>query len=176
MLLDFFKIVTNLKNVPRQGWINKLGHKNPETVAEHIFVMAVMGMIVSDLKNKDTGKILRMILLHDLAESITGDITPDQLPKESKISLENDTMENILKCLPNQLSEYYQSLWNEFQENSSTESKLIHQLDKLEMALQAKIYSKNFSLKNLTPFFNSAKEAITDKDIKTILDEIIKRD
>ncbi|MBI5859248.1 MAG: HD domain-containing protein, partial [Nitrosarchaeum sp.] len=77
MILDFFNTSANLKKIPRQGWIDKLSIDNPESVADHTFSMAMMGMIFSDLENYDTEKILKMILLHDLAESITGDITPE---------------------------------------------------------------------------------------------------
>ena len=45
-------------------------------MADHTFSMAVIGMIISDLENLDSEKVLKMILLHDLAESKIGDIVP----------------------------------------------------------------------------------------------------
>lgn len=174
LILDFFKTSANLKNIPRQGWIDKLNHKNPETVAEHVYMTAVMGMVISDLEGKNTEKILKMILLHDLAESLVGDITPDRLSRESKADLENNAMRKILDELPPSLSEEYRRLWSEFQQNSSEESRLIHQVDKLEMALQARIYSKSdFKPEQVATFFKTAKDEITEKNIKEILENIL---
>ena len=83
-LLDFFKNTSNLKNISRQGWIDKLSIEHPESVADHSYSMAIMAMIISDLENYDSEKILKMVLLHDLAESKIGDLTPDQISKDEK--------------------------------------------------------------------------------------------
>ena len=56
MILDFFKTAINLKNVSRQGWIDKLSLKHPESVADHSYSMAIMGMLISDLENYDSEK------------------------------------------------------------------------------------------------------------------------
>ncbi len=66
-MLDFFKTAANLKRIPRQGWIDKLSLNNPESVADHSYSMAVMSMVISDLGNYDSEKILKMVLLHDLS-------------------------------------------------------------------------------------------------------------
>ena len=87
LLLDFFNIIANLKTIPRQGWIDKLKIENPESVSDHTFSMSVMAMIFSDIQKLDTLKVLKMSLLHDIAESYTGDITPEQIPKEEKTNL-----------------------------------------------------------------------------------------
>ncbi len=175
LILDFFKTASNLKEIQRQGWVDKLGMTNPESVADHTFAMAIMGMVLSDSKNYDTEKILKMILLHDLAESVTGDLTPEQKPKHEKINLENNAFEKIIKNLPSNLEEQYVSLWNEYLKNESTEAIFVHQIDKLEMALQAEIYSqKNFPEKNVKPFFDSAKKEITDPNLLTLLNQLTK--
>lgn len=163
MILDFLQTSVNLKKIPRQGWIDKLSIKKPESVADHVYSMAIMGMIFSDLQNYDTAKILRLILLHDLVESITGDMTPEKITKEDKIALENRAMVKILSDLPDMLQKQYGVLWEEYQLNNSREAIIVHQLDKLEMALQAKIYSNDgYSKEKLTSFFNSARNELTD--------------
>ena len=84
LILDFLNIAANLKTILRQGWIDKLSITNPESVADHTYSMAIIGMILSDSQNYNTQKILKMILLHDLAESLTGDFTPEQKSKKRK--------------------------------------------------------------------------------------------
>jgi len=174
LILDFLTIAANLKTVPRQGWIEKLSIKNTESVADHTFSMAIIGMILSDSQKYNTEKILKMILLHDLAESITGDFTPEQKSKKEKIDLENKTFDKILKQLPENLREQYFSLWKEYQTNDSKEANFVHQIDKLEMALQAKIYSEQVkSYGDLLPFFDSARQDIQDPPLLELFNQIV---
>ena len=175
MILDFFKTAANLKKISRQGWIDKLSLKNPESVADHSYSMAIMGMLISDLENYNSEKILKMILLHDLAESKIGDHTPQQLDKEKKNKLENNAFNEIIKSLPDLIKSQYLQIWQEYQENDSPESKIVHQIDKLEMALQAKIYEKDgYSQEKLDTFFESAKIDIIDPKLKELFTKIIK--
>ena len=44
-ILNFLKYSLNLKNVQRQGWIDKLSIQNPESVADHSYSMAMMAMM-----------------------------------------------------------------------------------------------------------------------------------
>ena len=163
MILDFFYTSANLKKIPRQGWIDKLSIDNSESVADHTFSMAMMGMIFSDLEKCNTEKILKMILLHDLAESVTGDLMPEQISKEEKTMLENNAIKKILNDLPLSLQEQYHLLWDDYQSNNSKEAKIVHQLDKLEMALQAKIYSnEGYHREKMNSFFDSARKEIDD--------------
>ena len=176
MLLDFLKIASNLKKIPRQGWIDKLSLEHPESVADHTFSMMVMGMVLSDLENYDTQKILKMILLHDLAEAVTGDLTPEQKPKNEKIKLEDFTIKGILSNLSEKLEKQYLEIWAEFQENQTRESKYVHQIDKLEMALQAMTYSKEInSLEKVTPFLESAKNELNDPNLLKLFEQIISK-
>ena len=174
MILDFFKTAANLKKISRQGWIDKLSINNPESVADHSYSMAMIGMLVSDLENYNSEKIIKMILLHDLAESKIGDYTPEQLNKEKKNELENNAFNEIIKDLPDLIKSKYLQIWQEYQENTSYESKLVHQIDKLEMVLQAKIYQKDgHPQEKLESFFESAKIDITDPKLKELFTKII---
>ena len=56
MMFNFFKIAANLKNISRQGWIDKLSIDDPESVADHSYSMAIMSMVISDLENHDSEK------------------------------------------------------------------------------------------------------------------------
>ena len=174
MIGQFFQRVLELKNVPRQGWKEKLEINNPESVADHSYSTSVMSMVLSDLEGLNSEKIIRMALLHDLAESIIGDITPDHITKNEKNSKENLVMKQILKDLPSKITEQYFEIWNEYQKNSSQEAILIHDIDKLEMAFQAKFYrDKGISKEKLQTFFNTAKKEIKNKNLRSILSNFI---
>jgi putative hydrolase of HD superfamily len=174
MIKDFLKSAANLKNIPRQGWIDKLSMDSPESVADHSYSMAIIGMVISDLENYDSEKILKMILLHDLAESEIGDYTPEQIDKEKKRHLEDDAFRKITKTLPDSIQSEYLKIWQEYQENTSSESQLVHQIDKLEMALQAKIYQKQgYSKEKLELFIKSAKSKIVNPKLKELFTKIM---
>ena len=83
-----------------------------------------------------------MILLHDLAESKIGDFTPNQISKENKIKIENNAYDEIISTLPDAIKLQYGKIWEEYQKQESPESTIVHQIDKLEMVLQAKMYQK----------------------------------
>ncbi len=173
MLSDFFNIVSELKKVPRKGWKEKVGIPNPESVADHSYNTAIMAMIFSDSKKIDTEKIIKMALLHDMAESITGDFMPNEISKENKRIVENQVVMEILSTLPPNLLDMYRQLWDEYLESSSQESMLLHEIDKLEMAIQAAKYSgEGFSKEKLQEFIDSARREIKTKELLEILDAL----
>ena len=174
MILDFFKTSVNLKNISRQGWIDKLSIEHPESVADHSYSMAIMGMVISDLEKYDTEKIIKMILLHDLAESHIGDYTPGQIRKENKIKIENNAYDEIISTLPDIIKLQYDKIWEEYQKQESPESKIVHQIDKLEMILQAKMYQEEGApTEAVESFFKSAESEITHPKLKEILNQIL---
>ncbi|WP_316505123.1 HD domain-containing protein [Nitrosopumilus sp.] len=174
MTLKFFKTAANLKTVQRQGWVKKLSITNPESVADHSYSMALMSMVISDSEHYNSEKVLKMVLLHDLAESEIGDFTPKQIKKERKDRIENNAFNKIIQTLPDSLKLQYLQIWKEYQQGSSIESKLVHQIDKLEMALQAKIYQKTgYPIEHLESFFESAKRHITDPKLKELFTKIV---
>ena len=176
MILEFLETVINLKKISRQGWIDKLDLKEPESVADHSYSLAMLSMVISDLGHYDSEKVIKMALLHDLAESKIGDFTPDKIEKSKKEKIENLAFEEILSSLPESIKEQYQNVWDEYVENTSNESRLLHQLDKLEMALQARIYEKEgYSKTKLETFFETAESEITDSHLKELFREIIQK-
>ena len=174
MIENFFQKVLELKNIPRQGWKDKLDMDNVESVADHSYSTAIMSMVLSDLEGLDTEKIIKMALLHDLAESIVGDITPDKMNGERKINMENKAMIQILENLPSSISQQYIVLWYDFQKNSSKEANFLHEIDKLEMVFQAKFYlDKGISKEKLRSFFKTANNEIKSKQLRVILSRIL---
>ena len=174
MISDFFFQIAGLKKLPRSGWKIKVGLQNSESVAEHSYMMSVMAMILADLKTLNSEKVIKMSILHDWAESKIGDFMPDEIGYEKKSELENYAMIEILESLPEKIQFNYQTLWNEFLERDTPEARLVHELDKLEMALQAKIYEEDVDPERIKPFIISAVEQIIDPDVKKVLIDILK--
>ena len=160
IILLYFHI-NHLKQLYRQGWLRK-GRDIPksrcESVADHTFAMSILGLLVCDLyfSHLDCLKVLKMCLTHELGEIINGDPKSprNKIAKRSKYIAERSAIIYLLKDFPN--ADEYLKLWEEFEEGKSQEAKLVRQLDKLEMALQAKIYSLQHR-KNLQEFLDDVR-------------------
>ncbi|AIF84847.1 putative HD superfamily hydrolase [Candidatus Nitrososphaera evergladensis SR1] len=172
-LTPFFDAVIGLKYVRRAGWAAKVGIKDPESVADHSFAMCAVGMALSDILGFDTRKVLKMIVLHDLAESAVGDYMPGEVSIIQKRQEEDGAMQKILACLPAKVRSDYAKIWREYLQDKTKEARFVHRIDKLEMALQAARYAKDGHPEELlAQFFDSAHKAVDIDD--DILAEILK--
>ncbi|KAA0001413.1 MAG: HD domain-containing protein [Thermoplasmata archaeon] len=72
-----------LKGIKRKGWL-RIGIEKVESVACHSYRVAFLAMLIGDALNLNVEKMLKMALLHDLAEATTGDITPYDMKREKK--------------------------------------------------------------------------------------------
>ena len=172
-LVSFFSLVLCLKKVLRSGWIFKVGITSPESVADHSFCMCMMTMVISDIAGLDTERAMKMTILHDLGESIIGDMMPDTILPTSKKILEKKAMLSILQKLPQPLQAEYESIWNEYSDHSTALSQFIHRIDKLEMAFQAKDYVHNgYSKAKLREFIDSAHRTING-DKNDLISEVL---
>jgi putative hydrolase of HD superfamily len=176
---SFLNHFYKLKEVKRSGWKQKLLLNNPESVAEHTLSMIVLAMIIADYNNYEstkTIKLIKMTLIHDLGESIIGDYVPNTIKTEEKKQLEDNATNKIISEIPWIVTRNnYIKIWSEFRENKTDASRLIHLIDKLDMAIQARYYmenNKNINKNDVKPFFDSALRYVIDnsksKDKKTI--------
>ena len=171
-IIKFLEIAGILKRTPRTGWVD-VGVYQPESVADHTFMTAFLCMIYADIKDLDSLKLLRMALIHDLPEAIMGDLMPSQKTAETK-EKEETVIHQILSLLPETQRENYLAVWNEYQEGKTKESKAVRQLEKIEMALQAKEYEKLGSTnKSLKRFIQSAKDATSWSELKRLLSYVM---
>jgi len=172
-LLGFFELANKLKWTERRGWVAKVKVREAESVADHSYLMALMCMVIAEQKGLDSNKVLKMALLHDLAESITGDYMPDDVSERAKSDKEEKAMKNILNKLSPKIRASYSKLWKEYKKMSSKEAMLVHQIDRLEMALQARDYlKKGYDRSLLEQFFLSAKKGIKDKELLRMLNSL----
>lgn len=172
-VLKFFSNLEKLKETPRSAWVLR-GIKNPESVADHSFRVAMMAWVLGKQKhNLNLEKIIKMALAHDLCEVYAGDITPYDtiLPKdakkrkemlktwpqftenqkkklvEKKYKKEKDGLEKLVKELPVGLGREIRALWLDYEKRLSPESRFLRQIDRAENLLQSLEYwEKNKNL------------------------------
>ncbi|MGI0037737.1 MAG: HD domain-containing protein, partial [Nitrososphaera sp.] len=124
-----------------------------------------IAMLLADVLELDTERVMRMVILHDLAESVVGDYIPGDVAVKEKLQQEKKAMEGILKGLPSAVRSKYAEIWTEYLDNRSDVARFVHRIDKLEMAMQATAYAaQGYDRQLLEPFLNSAKKAVGDSD------------
>lgn len=118
-----------------------------ENDAMHIFKLSFLVMMITPyLKTPvDYTKMLEMALVHDIAESKTGDYTAaNQIAhpelKEEKQKKEARAIKEIKKLLPSPLDKKIYQIYQEYEKKETTEAKIVSVLDKLEANLQANQY------------------------------------
>ncbi|XP_074578046.1 uncharacterized protein LOC141834620 isoform X1 [Curcuma longa] len=140
-IVDFLTLCRRLKTTKRKGWINH-GINHPESIADHMYHMALMSLIAGDIPGVDRERCIKIAIIHDIAEAIVGDITPsDGVPKVEKSRREQEALNEMCKILGGGLiADEIQELWQEYENNSSTEANIVKDFDKVEMILQALEY------------------------------------
>ncbi len=132
-IVNFLFEVGMLKKTPRSGYFF-LG-SGVESVAEHIMRMTCIGYVMGKLhENIDEGKLIKMCLLHDLAEARTGD--HNYVNKKYVSVDEEKAISDLSGELP--FSSEIIALYKEFNECKTDESLLANDADQIEHILQLK--------------------------------------
>jgi putative hydrolase of HD superfamily len=172
--LDFIINAGKLKEIKRQGWVLK-GLKNPESVAEHSFRAAIIAWVLAKKLSLNEEKTIKMCLIHDIGETIIGDITPmDGIPRKKKIELEKKAVKKICLMLGIKGKEFLK-LWQEFQKQESKEAIIAKEAECFETLLQCLEYWKKFPEKDFSDIFNSFNKKIKNKELKGLVKQSIKR-
>ena len=176
--VDFLTLTRTLKTTKRTGWVMR-GVQNPESIADHMYRMSLMAMIASFSNGRlDCNRCIKLALIHDLAEAKVGDITPHcGVSDEDKHSMELNTMESISRMLGQSMGgDEMLELWKEYEAGTTEEARLLKDLDKIEMILQAQEYeAEKSSEKSLDQFFTSTEGKWRTEIGKAWAKEIVSR-
>lgn len=128
--------------------------------------MSLLSFLVTD-PSIDKNRLMKICLVHDLAESIVGDITPHAgVSKEEKRRLEEQALRSITSDLQYpDIAEEILDLWLDYEESRSKEAVIATQLDKLEMIIQADEYETLHPQKTLNSFFESTKDVFHHPEV-----------
>lgn len=132
-LIAFLGRIEKLKSVPRHC---VTADGVAENVAAHSWRTAVMAYLLKDeLEDMDTDKIIRMCLLHDIGEAVTGDI-PAFEKTQGHEAVEKLAVHDLLKSLPEPLYQETSALFEEMEALVTREARVYKALDKLEAVIQ----------------------------------------
>ena len=173
-IIEVFYEFNHLKALYRQGWLHHgVPKEHCETVAEHSMGVALLALFLADeyFPELDKGRLILMGLLHDFGEIYAGDIVPGKVSLEEKHALERKSVERVFLRLPK--GKEYLAIWEEFEAQETPEARVMKEIDRLEMGLQASVYEQE-GFDNLSAFFNSADKALSTPELRKILDALLK--
>lgn len=161
-MLAFLQAIRVLKALPRTGWLSHgVAVRDVESIADHSFSVSAISLLLADLELKrgvqvDVEKVLRMAVLHDLAESLTFDISKAHLRylgkrgEEIKHEIEHSAWSMLIKGLDNsELARKYIRVESEYNSNETRESKIVHAADGLDILLQITGYQQRGYAKSM---------------------------
>ena len=133
--LEFLRAAESLKYLTRTSWTSD---GQQETVAAHTWRLCLMALVLTPhFPGIDAGKLLRICLVHDLGEVISGDISAAlQSSLPNKAGQERADLLQLVQPLPDGVQGEIMALWEEYEAAASPEAKLAKGLDKLETILQ----------------------------------------
>jgi putative hydrolase of HD superfamily len=167
-LAQVFRTIQELKRVRRTGWIDRgVPLVDVESVADHSYLTALIAWMASiDDPSLDSDRVLKLAMVHDLAESIVGDAPPygaDEVPDRSDIDAlraffsvrhnrtpgqaaakkagEHQAFLRLADSMPPGTRSELASLWAEYEAQSTPEARFVKDVDRLEAYLQALHYA-----------------------------------
>ncbi|KAL5332801.1 hypothetical protein BJX70DRAFT_98514 [Aspergillus crustosus] len=162
--IPFFHLLERLKTTKREGW-RRFDINHGESISDHMYRMSIMTMLAppSLASRLNLPHCMKMALIHDMAESLVGDITPvDPIKKSEKARREAAVMEYISKSLlrgvPGGIlsGDDILSVFNEYEANETLEAQFVHDVDKMELLLQMVEYERSYEI-DLEEFRGVAK-------------------
>ncbi len=163
-------LAAKLKAEPRRGWVRVSGVESVESVADHSFGVAILSLFEGERRGYDVGRTLKLALIHDLEEAFSGDLTPSdkrRLTAKRVGRLRESARWEILRLIPAERRMEYRALWRDLANGRTREARLVKDLDKLEMACQARKYETlGVEHRQLVRFYNSALSRIEDEELR----------
>lgn len=158
----FARLAMGLKAVARTGWLDRgVPPIEVESVADHSWSVALLAwLLAADDPALDRDRVLRLALVHDLAETITGDLTPygtlrgaapgtdflnqrherTEEDAHAKHEAERTAIDRLAELLPERSAAELRALWAEYAARETPEAHFVKDVDRLETYLQSRRY------------------------------------
>jgi len=169
-LISSLEQAYQLKSIPRSGWVQSgIPVTGVESIAAHSFGMSLLILYLRPELEKqqiNIEKCLSMAIIHDLAETVVGDITPlDQISRSDKYIAEAAAFRDILKDV--EVGASLQQIWDEFEAGLSAEAQVMKRMDKLDMLVQAYLYETKYAI-GLDSFWEGMDDLFKDSESEPI--------
>ncbi|KAJ4291889.1 hypothetical protein N0V90_009786 [Kalmusia sp. IMI 367209] len=178
--VPFFHLLERLKTTKRAGW-RRFGIEHCESISDHMYRMSIITMMApSSISSRlDILKCCRMALIHDMAESLVGDITPvDNVSKTEKSRRESETMDYICTNLLGKFNggingKELRAIWQEYEDSETLESQFVHDVDKVELISQMVEYEREWKGEKDLGEFTWVTKKIQSKEVRAWSDQLL---
>lgn len=134
-IIEFLGHTEKLISTLRTAWSS---NGRQESTAEHTWRLCLLVMLFEkQYPEIDHHRLLKICIIHDLAEAVTGDISAtvqSQFPDKSQ--REKQAMQKLVAPLDGKMQDEMLAIWQEYEDGSSQEAQLAKAFDKLETILQ----------------------------------------
>jgi putative hydrolases of HD superfamily len=138
--MRFVAEIGSLKGVVRQTVLAGSGLNRSENSAEHSWHLAMMALVLGEHAppGTDLGRVIGMLLLHDVVEIDAGDLFlyADEDQQARQETAERAAADRIFAILPADQAAPLRRLWDEFNERRTREAKFARALDRLQPMLE----------------------------------------
>jgi len=182
-LLAFYISAEKLKTVMRHSLTSDTNRQ--ESTAEHSWMLCLIALTIFEhLTIKvDQLKVLKLLIIHDLAETLVGDIPAfDTVGRIGKQEKETKAFLKIIEPLPSKSQKEFRALWEECEARETNEAKVAQAIDKFEAPLQHNIFGVEhwdqndfdvhgwykFDIVAIDPFLKTLREELEDMSRRKI--------
>ncbi|MET8043426.1 HD domain-containing protein [Micromonospora sp. NPDC005215] len=146
-----------LKRAARTGWWFA-GVKQPESIAEHSFRTALIGMMLAAMEGADPARVSMLCVLHDTQETRITDIP--HIAKRYLTAVPNTavTADQVAACPP-AVTEAITAAVAEYEAGETLEAVVARDADKLECLVQAVEY-RHQGVDNVQRWIDSSRAAL----------------
>ncbi|HEX8128422.1 MAG TPA: HD family hydrolase [Pyrinomonadaceae bacterium] len=154
-----------LKRLDRTGWVLRGLAPGAESVAAHSYGVAFTAMLLADEVRArgvevDVERVLRVALLHDLAEARTGDMPRTMAlyyGAAARRAAERAAFEDMVRDLGARSAAQYGALHEDYEARESLEARLVKAADILDLLAQALAFERA-GARELGEFWEGARE------------------
>ncbi len=197
-LVDLLGHLLALKTTRRTGWLDRgVPPEDTESVADHVLNAALIGWLTAD-PALDRDRVMKLLLVHDLAEVITGDPPPydpaDVPPRDepealraffsrrhvrtaenkaAKDAREAEAMATLRALMPDDAGDEIVTLWEEYEAQESPEARFAKDIDRFEAFVQARAYARRHPELPLSGFTKMALEELESPALIALRDAIL---
>ncbi|MGW5866792.1 HD domain-containing protein [Streptomyces sp. NPDC055239] len=161
-----------LKHTKRTGWWMG-GVKDPESVAEHSWRVAIIASIIAKLEGADPAQAAFLAVWHDTGETRTGDV--NHLGKKYTGGTEADPRDiaaDQSTGFPNELADAVRDLIGEYEDKETPEALCARDADKLECMIQGIEYREQ-GYTNMQRWIDNSRGRITTKSAAQLADAVL---
>lgn len=131
--IAFLGKLENLKAVPRHSITSK---DTVDYVAGHSWRVAMMAYLLkNEVLDVDMEKVIKMCLIHDIGEAVTGDI-PSFNKTDKDEETERKAIDELLQELPDSLYREFSEMIDEMEALETKEARFYKALDRMEAVIQ----------------------------------------